>query len=185
MVQPDMKQGIAYFDEANRLWFNEGYTAQAIAKYKKALQFSGDDPVIAFQLASAFWLLGNKDEALTNLAIAERQRGLLGEKGKRQVDLFRARVATESPPRTRDGRLGAGFDIERLAQIEPSRRDWDWLGVALDAQRLGLIGVALAAYGLYPERSLDPDLLRDEEDLRLDAEQEWRILREMHREMRR
>jgi tetratricopeptide (TPR) repeat protein len=169
------------FDEANHLWFYEGYTSRAIEKYKEALQLSGEDPVIAFQLASALCDLGRKDDALNCVAILDRRRQLLGEEGRRQLDALKHRCGTESPGPIKHSPQDRALDVEQLERQKLSSQDWRRL--APSAESMGLYGVALRAYEQCDRGFLDLDVLHDEEDVRFKIEQHLGLLEDMRKEM--
>lgn len=169
------------FDEANYLWFYEGYISKAIEKYEEVLRLSGNDPVIAFQLATAMWVLGQKNDTRHYIAIMERHRQILGEEGRRQLDALKRQYETEIPKSAKHGRHGMGFDIEQLEQQNLSDRDW--FRIALSAENIGLDGVALRAYELCERGFLDLNLLHDEEDVRFKIEQHLDLLEDMRKEM--
>lgn len=171
------------FDEANLLWFFEGYIARAIELYQQAFRISGDDPVVAFQLASALLAVGQIDDARRYLTIAERQRQLFGEKGQSQLDILKREFDIRTPAATSEARSGRELDIERLEQQAPATRDWNWYGVALTAESLGLYGVALRAYELYSPGFVNTDVMREEENVRFRVERQMRLLKEMRKEV--
>jgi hypothetical protein len=169
------------FDKANQLWFHDGYTSKAIGKYMEALQLSGDDPVIAFQLASALLALGRREDALHYAAIADRRRQRLGDEGREELESLKCQCEADGPKRAKDGRQGQDFDIEKLKQQTLSKDDW--FGIALSAQDMGIYGVAIRAYQFCDRGFLDLDLLRDEEELRLNIEQRLDLLDDLRQEM--
>ncbi len=169
------------FEEANQLWFYEGYTSQAVSKYKEALRLSGNDPVIAFQLASALWALGQAEEGLPYLRVMEQHAQALGAEGRRQLAVLKEQIAPGVPEPAAQDRRGEYLDIEKLEQQKLSKGDW--FRVALAAERQQLYGVALRAYELSERGFLDTDLLQDEEQVRFQVEQQLALLEDLRSEM--
>ena len=163
------------FDDANYLWFNEGYTSRAVEKYKEAFRLSSDGLIIAFQLASALCALGRKDDALHYLAILDQGRQRLGEEGREQLDAIK-RQCERAQPSTTDA-----DDIEQLERQKLSGNDW--FRAAVSAESKGLYGVALRAYELCDRGFVDLDLVHDMEDVRLKIERQLSLLEDMQEDL--
>src|SRR5712691_2094195 len=132
----------ALFDEANRLWFGEGATARALARYDAAARAAPDDPVIAFQLARALWALGRTDEAASALAVAETNADRLTSLGR--TLLGRARAQLAAPPRDTLPVDAASLDVDVLERLDlPAER---WLDVAFAARQREMYGLAAHAF---------------------------------------
>ncbi|NJR62825.1 MAG: tetratricopeptide repeat protein [Cyanobacteria bacterium CRU_2_1] len=165
------------FDDANYLWFYEGLTQQAIATYKEALTLDNQNPVVAYQLAKALYSIGEREEALNYLNIAEQHRDRLSEQGQQYLDEFKEQYMADALGQVEHSFPASQFDIAQLEQKRLTRREW--FRIALEAYELELYGVALRAYELYEGDFVDFDLMKDEEEVRYQIELNLGMLEEM------
>jgi hypothetical protein len=170
------------FDEANALWFHDGYVLKAIAKYQEALRHRSDDPVIVFQLASVLCAVGDSTQARPHLAVLETMRGRLGETGLYLLDRLLERCQEQAGLAAERGIRAEDLDIEQLQGRGLSNREW--LRLALLAEDLEAYGVAVRARALGAGGYDDPEDLRDEEGLHVDIRLRLRLLGSMRKELR-
>jgi hypothetical protein len=170
---------LARFDEANRLWFGVGASGRALAQYEVAAHGAPDDAVIAFQLARARWALGRQHEVAPALAAAETNADALSPTGRSVLAQARPRLA--SPPAEVSGIDSASLDAEVLEQRElPAGR---WLDVARAARERDMYG--LAAHATARASSfIDPELEREEHELRQEGRAAVSLLEAMRAEPR-
>ncbi|MBP2326042.1 hypothetical protein JOF56_006427 [Kibdelosporangium banguiense] len=141
---------------ANRLWFREGRTAKALARYTEATQAQPNNPVVAFQVARVLWAFDRFGEARAALARADANRARLSDIGRLALD--QRLTLTEYPParhypdlppdRLDRDLLGAAADWRRVAQAADDREMGGlavyalerWNGVPLDAEDARYLG---------------------------------------------
>lgn len=175
-----MSEGaLARFDEANRLWFGVGASGRALAQYEVAAHAAPNDPVIAFQLARARWALGRQDEVAPALAAAETHADALSPRGRTLLVQTRLRLA--SPPREVPGMDSASLDAEVLEErgLPPDR----WLDVAQAAREREMYGLAAHATARVSS-FIDPELEREEHELRQEGRAAVSLLEAMRAEPR-
>jgi len=128
------------FREANRLWFREGRTARALARYTEAAEAAPADPVVAFQLARVLWAVDRFAEARAALAVAQAHRDGLSDLGRLALDQWR-RLSAHDPERHFPDLPTPRLDRDHLGDDGT-----DWRRVADAADARGMVG--LAAYAL-------------------------------------
>ena len=167
------------FDEANRLWYRDGASSQALDAYRAAARERPDDPVIAFQLGRALWALGRPDEAARALATAEAHSDRLSEFGRSVLELNQKRLS-EAPPSS-DAADPARLDTDALEPLGLAPDQWR--DIARAAEQRGMYG--LAAHALARGSTfVSLELERDEHDMRSRASSEVQVLEAMRLEPR-
>lgn len=132
------------FDSANRLWFEEGRTAKALAAYEAAFREAPDDPVVAFQLADVLSSFDRLAEARAMLDRVQANRDRLSPSAQLLLDVRRAGMRGQPEERP-------------FPELPPAKLDRDyfethplppggWETVASAAAVRGMYG--LAAYAL-------------------------------------
>jgi tetratricopeptide (TPR) repeat protein len=163
------------FARANRLWADEGRTAQALELYRQAQQQNPDDPVVAFQYGRALWAVGRLPEAATMLALADAHRSRLSRSGAMLLDLWRERVRQPPPPASEDLPL----DRDVLERQPDPNRDWRGLAeLAADREMPGLARWALRRWDGVP---LDADDMDELARIQRAASHTEQGLRDMYR----
>lgn len=124
----------ASFRNLSRLYFAQGYAAQAIEAGKQAVALAPNDPLAAYWLGQAYWEVGNKDTARQ----VWRASGVIQGKLDRLVwlcwanvgqgDLDAAEVALREAIDL-DPEWGPAYDA--LASLQWGR-DWEKVSLALE-----------------------------------------------------
>ena len=143
------------FREANRLWFREGRTAAALARYVEAAEAAPTDPAVAFQLARVLWAVDRFPEARAALAVAHAHRDGLSDLGRLALDQWR-RLSAHDPERH-----FPDLPVERLDRDLVGDRDPDWRRVADAADERGMAGLAAYALERWDGVPLDAEDARD------------------------
>ena len=130
----------ASFREANLLWFREGRTARALARYAAAAAASPADPVVAFQFSKALWAVDRFADARDALVAAQAHRDGLSDLGRLALDRWQ-RVSAHHPDRAHPDLSPDRLDRE---QLEDYAGDWRRVAEAADERGMG----GLAAYAL-------------------------------------
>jgi len=131
------------FERANRLWFHEGRTFEALAAYEEALRATPVDPVLAFQFARALWSMDRFDEARFLLEQARMHSSNLSATGQRLLESWRTKLQQRPPERPLPELPPALLDRDRL-EAGPLPVS-DWLTVADAAAARRMYGLALYA----------------------------------------
>lgn len=147
------------FRDANRLWFSEGRTAQALSLYMEAAAASPTDAVVAFQLARALWAVDRFAEAKQALAAAHRHRDGLSDLGQVALDQWQ-RLSDHDPNRHYPDLPPKRLDRDRLEDYSG-----DWLEVAAAADERGMGGLAVYALERWNGVPLDAEDARDVEKM--------------------
>jgi hypothetical protein len=145
------------FREANRLWFREGRTARALARYAEAASASPTDPVVAFRLAKALWAVDRFAEARDALVSAQVNRNGLSDLGQLALDQWQ-RVSAYRPDRHHRDLTPDRLDRDRLEDYAG-----DWRRVAEAADERGMGGLAAYALDRWDGVPLDAEDARDVE----------------------
>ncbi len=164
------------FEAANDLWFDQGYVAQALARYQAAVAADPADPVAWYQLAQVLWACGHFDQAKQALAASNQQRARLSPLGQTKLDQLHAKFAALPHWRLQPV-ADADMDIERLAQRTLSAGQW--LDIGLAAKERELIGVAAQAFANGVDSSLTADWAEEMAEMEYAADLQRALLAEM------
>lgn len=132
------------FDTANRLWFQEGRTAKALAAYEQAFRETPDDPVVAFQLAQVLWSFDRLEEARAMLDRAYTNRDKLDPDSQLLLDVRRTGLQGQQPERSFRELSSGQLDRDHLETHPLPPGGWETVAAAAAAR--GMVG--LAAYAL-------------------------------------
>lgn len=155
-------EAMRLFDEANRLWFEQGRTNKALSLYREAVKQDPTDPVILYQIANVLWAFERFNEAKEMFLIAQQYQDRLSTHGKKIFAEQKQRVMETTSFRFLLPVPATEFDFEKLDAMGLTHRQW--LKVAFAAEERRIFG--LAAYAL--ERGMpftDPDTERDRRKL--------------------
>lgn len=75
-------EAIRLFNQANHLWFAEGYYNEALPVYRQALKEDPSSPIILYQLANVLWAFEEFEEAKELVSEAEKHQERFSEYGK-------------------------------------------------------------------------------------------------------
>ncbi|MFY2826011.1 tetratricopeptide repeat protein [Ruegeria sp. MALMAid1280] len=145
------------FEKANRLWFDEGCTARALAAYEVALRVAPDDPVVALQTARALWSMDRFDEAAALLEKAHTLRAGLNARGQRELDRWRDTLRSGPPDRRFPELPPEVLDRDRLNAAGTV----DWRTVADAARAREMFGLAAYAAEQVEGVPIDAEDARD------------------------
>jgi hypothetical protein len=168
------------FDEANKLWYKEGRTNQALEIYRKALKHDPTHAVILFQLARVLRAFGQIGQAREALALAEKHIDRLSALGKKMLDEEKQKLFGSSPIRYSLPVANSELDIERLEAKGLSTNQW--FEIALTAEEREMFGVAANAYERSSGSFIDFELGREQEKMKLRAENALALLDKMRAE---
>jgi tetratricopeptide (TPR) repeat protein len=132
------------FEQANRLWFFEGQTHQAVDLYQQALTIVPNDPVILFQWARALWSLEQLGDARAALQKAQAHSSELSPHG---VEMLKNFEKTLQRGLAFGRRLPVRIEALDTSQLQhKTLSNDDWMAIADTAQERGMYGVALYAF---------------------------------------
>jgi hypothetical protein len=130
------------FDDANRLWFEDGATARALDLYRAAAAADPSDPTIAFQLARVLWSLSRADEARSLLDVVAANVAHDDEWSRRLLGELAAKLSNTPPPGVfKPSELD--LDVLERRGLAPE----DWRDVADAARKHAMFGLAAQALG--------------------------------------
>jgi len=132
------------FEKANRLWFFEGQTRQAVDLYRQVLHTSPDDPVILFQWARVMWSREQPEDARRALQKAQAHSSLLSSHGAESIKMLEKSIQQSGGFKRKPPIPIEALDVSQLQQKTLSSDDW--MRVADAAQERGMYGVALYAF---------------------------------------
>jgi tetratricopeptide (TPR) repeat protein len=152
-------EALRLFGEANDLWFNQGLTTQALARYQDALAKDPTDPVELYQYARVLRAFSRFDEARDVLAEAQQQSSRLGTLGQQLLARETHRQAHSRPFASPLPVQPSDLDVGLLEAkgLSPEQ----WLQVAVAAREREMFGLAAEAFGRGGSlhlRELDEDL---------------------------
>lgn len=132
------------FKEANELWFVDGYTRRALARYQEAARLDPTDPVILVQLARALWAFSRLEEARDLLNAAQRFPQRLSLLGVNILANEVSKLSNPSPFRHALPVAPAELDLELLKTRSLTFQQW--MDVAFGAGERGMLGLAAHAF---------------------------------------
>lgn len=132
------------FEQANRLWFFEGQTEEAIQLYQQALKIAPNDSAILFQWARVLWSLEKLADARTALCRAQAHSAELSPHGIEMLDNFEKMLQRGI---TFAHKLPIRIDALDTTQLQQRTfSSDDWMAIANAAQERVMYGVALYAF---------------------------------------
>jgi tetratricopeptide repeat protein len=166
------------FENANRLWFDEGRTAAALTAYEEALHETPADPVLAFQLARVLWSMDRFDRARSLLEQAGNNRERLSEGGQSVLEMWAAKL--EQPPPERPFPQLTPTLLDRDALEAGAQRDWDWRTIADAASARRMFGLAAYAIEQWKAVPFDAEDAKDIGDIYTNRAMEQNMLTQMY-----
>lgn len=133
----------ALFEEANRLWYEKGFTQKALMLYRQFLNRSPDHPAGLLQLARTLWSVGSFEESQRLLERLEGRQHTLTADGQDLLELTKEQIANRPSTRELIDMESSLLDMERLEEEQFSSDMWVRIGLAAKAWRI--YGVALRA----------------------------------------
>ena len=138
-------EALRLFAEANELWFKQGFTLRALARYQAAARRDPTDPVVHYQLARTLWAFSRFEEARAALVQAQAHNERLSPRGQELLTQAMDELSNPLPNRSSSPVTEAELDVECLQQEE--RSPSQWLDIAYTARERELFGVAAYAFG--------------------------------------
>jgi len=157
-------EALRLFAEANELWFQQGFTIQALARYQAAGKSDPTDPVVHYQLARALWAFSRFEEARAALVHAQAHSERLSPRGKELLTQEIDRLSHPLPFRSPSPVTEAELDVEHLQQKELSPSQW--LDIAYAAREREMFGLAAYAFGHSSGSFRVHDLEEEEREMR-------------------
>jgi hypothetical protein len=165
------------FREANRLWFDEGRTKQAIEAYLGLLDEDPDDPVVLYQLSRIRWAMGAVPDARTLAQRANLNRRRLEQRGAERLDWWLKQLSFDPEAFSFPELAVAELDMDVLERLDPA--SVPWAEVALAADQRGMVGLAAIASDRGLGTFADGEDFRDLDALERKAALERRLLEKM------
>ncbi|QEU97903.1 tetratricopeptide repeat protein [Streptomyces kanamyceticus] len=166
------------FEEANRLWFEEGRTARALRLYESALRERPDDPAVLLQYGIALWSVDRFDEATALLERASDLREPLAEPGRLTLEAWIPQFVGAPAPRHYPEFTPEELDRDGFGAV-PAGADWRLIAdCAAERRMFGVAEHALRRWGGVP---LDGADARELDEIRTDHEAQLGAVRLVQR----